>query len=331
MKTKPCRGIYRWRAAAAALCISFGCMHGVSAQGDTLAVDGDWIMAAHDYASTRYSPLSEITPANAGQLKLAWSFSTSIDKGHEAAPIVVGCDHVRGHAVPESRHRIRPGEARREREVDVRSQDAMRRRRVSRAAMSSTAALPTATDGFSSTRSTIRRSRWMPRPARSCGARSLGDIAMGQTITMAPLFVKGKVLVGNSGGELGVRGWLTALDASHRKADLARVQHRARQGRAHRRSVQTVLRGRSRAPTSASPRGRRKHGRSAAARCGGGSRTTRSSISSITVPATRDHGIPSSARAPTSGRAASSRAGPITATRSGSTRPARTTCTTTTA
>jgi hypothetical protein len=30
---------------------------------------------------------------------------------------------------------------------------------------------------------------------------------------MAPLVVKGKVLVGNSGGELGVRGWLTALDA----------------------------------------------------------------------------------------------------------------------
>ena len=29
---------------------------------------------------------------------------------------------------------------------------------------------------------------------------------------MAPLIVKGKVLVGNSGGELGVRGWLTALD-----------------------------------------------------------------------------------------------------------------------
>ncbi len=30
---------------------------------------------------------------------------------------------------------------------------------------------------------------------------------------MAPLVVNGKVLVGNSGGEFGVRGWLTALDA----------------------------------------------------------------------------------------------------------------------
>ena len=32
-------------------------------------------------------------------------------------------------------------------------------------------------------------------------------------MTMAPLVVKDKVLVGNSGGEFGVRGWLAALDA----------------------------------------------------------------------------------------------------------------------
>ncbi len=41
----------------------------------------------------------------------------------------------------------------------------------------------------------------------------VGDINKGETMTMAPLVVKGKVLVGNSGGEFGVRGWLTALDA----------------------------------------------------------------------------------------------------------------------
>jgi PQQ-dependent dehydrogenase (methanol/ethanol family) len=42
----------------------------------------------------------------------------------------------------------------------------------------------------------------------------LGDINKGETITMAPLVVKDKVLVGNSGGEFGVRGWLVALDAA---------------------------------------------------------------------------------------------------------------------
>jgi PQQ-dependent dehydrogenase (methanol/ethanol family) len=42
----------------------------------------------------------------------------------------------------------------------------------------------------------------------------LGDINKGETITMAPLVAGGKVLVGNSGGEMGVRGWVTALDAA---------------------------------------------------------------------------------------------------------------------
>ena len=40
------------------------------------------------------------------------------------------------------------------------------------------------------------------------------DINKGETITMAPLVVKDKVMVGNSGGELGVRGCLTALDVN---------------------------------------------------------------------------------------------------------------------
>ena len=41
----------------------------------------------------------------------------------------------------------------------------------------------------------------------------LGHIDIGETFTMAPFVVKGKVLVGNSGGEFGVRGWVAALDA----------------------------------------------------------------------------------------------------------------------
>jgi PQQ-dependent dehydrogenase (methanol/ethanol family) len=41
----------------------------------------------------------------------------------------------------------------------------------------------------------------------------VADIQKGETLTMAPLVAEGKVLVGNSGGEMGVRGWLTALDA----------------------------------------------------------------------------------------------------------------------
>ena len=42
----------------------------------------------------------------------------------------------------------------------------------------------------------------------------VGDINVGETMTMAPLVVKDRVLVGNSGGEMGVRGWLKALDVN---------------------------------------------------------------------------------------------------------------------
>jgi PQQ-dependent dehydrogenase (methanol/ethanol family) len=40
----------------------------------------------------------------------------------------------------------------------------------------------------------------------------VADISKGETVTMAPLVAAGKVLVGDSGGEFGVRGSLTALD-----------------------------------------------------------------------------------------------------------------------
>src|SRR6185369_8580451 len=40
----------------------------------------------------------------------------------------------------------------------------------------------------------------------------MGNLGKGETRTMAPLAVRGKVIVGSSGGEMGVRGWIAALD-----------------------------------------------------------------------------------------------------------------------
>ena len=45
----------------------------------------------------------------------------------------------------------------------------------------------------------------------------IGNINMGESMTMAPIVVKGKVIVGNAGGEFGVRGWIQALDANSGK------------------------------------------------------------------------------------------------------------------
>ena len=46
-----------------------------------------------------------------------------------------------------------------------------------------------------------------------------GDATKGETGTSAPLVVKDKVLIGNSGGEFGVRGHLTAYDLKTGKLD----------------------------------------------------------------------------------------------------------------
>jgi lanthanide-dependent methanol dehydrogenase len=52
--------------------------------------DGQWLMAAKNYANTRYSALDQINASNVKNLKPAWAFSTGVLRGHEAAPLVVG-------------------------------------------------------------------------------------------------------------------------------------------------------------------------------------------------------------------------------------------------
>ena len=52
--------------------------------------DAQWTIPAKNYASTRYSGLDQITAANVGHLSLAWTFSTGVNRGQEAAPLVVG-------------------------------------------------------------------------------------------------------------------------------------------------------------------------------------------------------------------------------------------------
>src|ERR1700716_2950038 len=60
-----------------------------SYQGQLEADDGQWIRPAKDYASTRYSSLDQINAKNAKDLRLAFTFSTGMTHGHEAAPLVV--------------------------------------------------------------------------------------------------------------------------------------------------------------------------------------------------------------------------------------------------
>ena len=173
--------------------------------------DGQWVMPARNHGSTRYSGLAEINTGNVHQLRQAWSFSTGVLRGHEAAPLVVGStmfvvtpfpnilyalDLAKGGAL---KWKYEPPTARAAQGVaccDVVNRGA--------AWADGTLFFNTLDAHTVAVDAETGRERWRTK---------LGDINRGETMTMAPLVVKGKVLVGNSGGEMGVRGWLTALDA----------------------------------------------------------------------------------------------------------------------
>jgi PQQ-dependent dehydrogenase (methanol/ethanol family) len=50
----------------------------------------NWCMQQHDYSATRYSSLDQINTKNVNTLKVAWTFSTGVLRGHEGSPLVVG-------------------------------------------------------------------------------------------------------------------------------------------------------------------------------------------------------------------------------------------------
>ena len=194
---------------ALALLVALATGHGASAAEP----DGDWTMPAHDYASTRYSPLAQITPANAAKLQVAFSFSTGVDRGQEAAPIVVGDTMYIVTPFPNIVYALdlaKPGAPvkwKYEPKPEAASQGVACCDVVNRGAVVAGGTLYFNTlDGNAiALDAATGQERWKTH---------LADIHKGETITMAPLVVKGKVLVGNAGGEFGVRGWLAALDAA---------------------------------------------------------------------------------------------------------------------
>ncbi len=50
----------------------------------------NWVMPARTYDNQRYSPLAQINKGNVADLKVAWTFSTGVLRGHEGAPLVIG-------------------------------------------------------------------------------------------------------------------------------------------------------------------------------------------------------------------------------------------------
>ena len=56
---------------------------------DGLANPSRWLTHSGDYTGARFSPLTQITPANVGQLAAQWTFQTNVVNKFEATPIVI--------------------------------------------------------------------------------------------------------------------------------------------------------------------------------------------------------------------------------------------------
>ncbi len=177
------------------------------------ATIAEWPMAGKNYANTRRSELRAIDTRNVSKLKLQWSHRTGIPYGHEGAPIVVGATMYLTTPFPNRLLALDIAAGGRTRWIydpnpepaaqGVACCDVVNRGAVyadGKIVFNTLDAHTIAVDADSG------RELWKTK---------LGEYTRGETMTMAPLVVRDRVFVGNSGGEFGVRGWLTALDLNN--------------------------------------------------------------------------------------------------------------------
>ena len=167
---------------------------------------GNWLMTRGNYQGWSYSPLDQINTSNVKRLVPVWALSTGVNSGHQAPPIVN--NGVMFVATPSAQVLA----------LDAKTGNVIWRYKRE---------LP---DDFSALHNTNRGvALWGDKvyvtglePVIVALDAKTGKVAWEQTMadyhtgyysTVAPLIVGGKVIVGVSGGEFGVRGFLVAYDA----------------------------------------------------------------------------------------------------------------------
>ena len=169
-----------------------------------------WVMPNGNYASTRYSALSQIDTSNVKDLKVAWTFSTGVLRGHEGGPLVIG-DVMYVHTPFPNKVFA----------LDLNNDGKIIWKYEPR---QDTSVIPvmccdTVNRGVSYGDGRIflyQADTTLVALDAKTGAElwsvKNGDPSKGSTGTSAPMVVKDKVYVGISGGEFGVRGYLTAYN-----------------------------------------------------------------------------------------------------------------------
>jgi len=165
----------------------------------------NWLMYRRTYNGWGYSPLDRITPDNVANLEPVWSFSTGVQQGHEAPPIVN--DGIMFVTTPQNQAfalDAATGDLR-WRYVREFPEDLVQFHQTNRGvALYDDKVFFGTADAFV-----------VALDARSGDVvweRKVADHRLGYYITMAPLVADGKVMIGTSGGERGIRGFVTALD-----------------------------------------------------------------------------------------------------------------------
>ena len=166
---------------------------------------GDWLMYRRTYDSWGYSPLDQITAENVAGLVPVWTMSTGVTSGHESPPVVN--DGVMFVTTPEDRVMA----------VDARAgellwvynrqfpEDMAHPHRTNRGVgLYGDKVFHTTHDAFVVALDAVS--------GEVVWETAVADYRAGYYMTLAPLVASGKVLVGASGGERGIRGFVAALD-----------------------------------------------------------------------------------------------------------------------
>ena len=165
----------------------------------------NWLMIRGTYDGWGYSPLDQLTPANVARLEPVWMMATGMDRGHEAPPLVN--NGVMFVSTPANQVIA----------IDVRTGQPLWRYRnppppdmINLHPTSRGVALWG--DKVLFARAEAVLVALDVKTGREVWSAVVEDNRKGYYISLAPLVADGKVLVGASGGELGVRGFVAAYD-----------------------------------------------------------------------------------------------------------------------
>jgi quinohemoprotein ethanol dehydrogenase len=178
-----------------------------------VAADQDvnnWLSYGRTYDEQRFSPLQQINAGNVSQLKLAWHYDLPTDpRAHEATPLVIdGTLYVTGSWSVVFAFNAATGTLLWSYDPKVPGKTAVN------------ACCDVVNRGVAAWNGKIYvgtlDGRLIALDARTGQVQwtvATTDPSMRYTITGAPRVIKGKVLIGNGGAELGARGYVTAYDA----------------------------------------------------------------------------------------------------------------------